>query len=48
MSTVRIGVAGLVTPWNFPVAIPSCKIFPALLAGNAEVVERYRQLKHSD
>src|SRR5947209_5039801 len=30
-----IGVVGLITPWNFPVAIPSWKLFPALLAGNA-------------
>lgn len=33
--TVRhpIGVAGLITPWNFPIAIPTWKIFPALVAG---------------
>ena len=34
-----IGVVGLITPWNFPVAIPSWKIFPALLAGNGIVVK---------
>ncbi|HEX8992379.1 MAG TPA: aldehyde dehydrogenase family protein [Anaerolineales bacterium] len=28
------GVAGIITPWNFPVAVPSWKIFPALVAGN--------------
>src|SRR5579872_1016452 len=28
------GVVGLITPWNFPMAIPSWKKFPALLAGN--------------
>jgi alpha-ketoglutaric semialdehyde dehydrogenase len=28
------GVAGLITPWNFPIAVPSWKIFPALVAGN--------------
>src|SRR5574341_1051689 len=28
------GVVGLITPWNFPVAVPSWKIFPALVAGN--------------
>jgi aldehyde dehydrogenase (NAD+) len=28
------GVVGLITPWNFPVAVPSWKIFPALIAGN--------------
>ncbi|MEO0087806.1 MAG: aldehyde dehydrogenase family protein, partial [candidate division WOR-3 bacterium] len=29
-----IGVWGVITPWNFPIAIPSWKIFPALLCGN--------------
>lgn len=32
-----IGVCGLITPWNFPVAIPSWKIFPALICGNTVV-----------
>jgi aldehyde dehydrogenase (NAD+) len=32
-----IGVAGIVTPWNFPMAIPSWKIFPAIVAGNTVV-----------
>jgi aldehyde dehydrogenase (NAD+) len=37
--TIRqpVGVIGLVTPWNFPVAIPVWKIAPALLAGNTVV-----------
>jgi alpha-ketoglutaric semialdehyde dehydrogenase len=30
-----IGVCGLITPFNFPMAIPTWKAFPALLAGNA-------------
>lgn len=34
---VPIGVVGLITPWNFPIAIPSWKMFPALLAGNTIV-----------
>ena len=34
-----VGVVGLITPWNFPVAIPSWKIFPALLAGNGIVIK---------
>ena len=34
---VPIGVAGVVTPWNFPMAIPTWKIFPALLCGNTVV-----------
>ncbi|MBV9282253.1 MAG: aldehyde dehydrogenase family protein, partial [Chloroflexi bacterium] len=32
-----VGVVGLITPWNFPVAIPSWKLFPALLCGNTVV-----------
>ncbi len=32
-----LGVVGCVTPWNFPVAIPSWKIFPAVMAGNTVV-----------
>ncbi len=34
---VPIGVAGIVTPWNFPMAIPTWKIFPALACGNTVV-----------
>src|SRR2546430_1152829 len=34
---VPIGVVACITPWNFPMAIPSWKIFPALMAGNAVV-----------
>jgi aldehyde dehydrogenase (NAD+) len=34
---VPSGVAGIVTPWNFPMAIPTWKIFPALLCGNTIV-----------
>jgi aldehyde dehydrogenase (NAD+) len=32
-----VGVVGLITPWNFPVAVPSWKILPALIAGNTVV-----------
>ncbi len=32
-----VGVAAIVTPWNFPLAVPSWKIYPALLCGNAIV-----------
>lgn len=32
-----IGVCGLITPWNFPMAIPSWKILPAIMCGNAVV-----------
>jgi acyl-CoA reductase-like NAD-dependent aldehyde dehydrogenase len=32
-----VGVAGIITPWNFPFAIPSWKLMPALVAGNTAV-----------
>ena len=32
-----IGVAGVITPWNFPIAIPSWKIVPALVCGDTVV-----------
>lgn len=32
-----LGVVGVITPWNFPIAIPSWKIFPALVCGNTIV-----------
>lgn len=32
-----IGVVGVITPWNFPIAIPSWKLFPAIAAGNAVI-----------
>jgi alpha-ketoglutaric semialdehyde dehydrogenase len=34
-----VGVVGLITPWNFPVAIPAWKIAPALAYGNAVVLK---------
>ena len=34
-----VGVAGLITPWNFPMAIPSWKMMPALILGNTVVVK---------
>lgn len=34
-----IGVIGLVTPWNFPIAIPAWKMAPALICGNTIVVK---------
>lgn len=39
--TVReaLGVVGLITPWNFPIAIPAWKIAPALVSGNAVVIK---------
>ncbi len=32
-----LGVCGMITPWNFPLAIPTWKIMPALVAGNTVV-----------
>lgn len=38
MTVLRpIGVVGVITPWNFPLAIPAWKIMPALIAGNVIV-----------
>src|SRR5216117_2543024 len=34
-----VGVTGLITPWNFPMAIPSWKMMPALILGNTVVIK---------
>ncbi len=34
-----LGICGMITPWNFPMAIPSWKIFPALICGNTVVIK---------
>ena len=34
-----VGVCGMITPWNFPIAIPSWKMFPALVCGNTMVLK---------
>ena len=34
-----LGVVGLITPWNFPIAIPAWKMAPALVSGNAAVIK---------
>src|SRR2546428_13890896 len=34
-----IGVCGMITPWNFPMAIPSWKMMPALISGNTIVLK---------
>lgn len=34
-----LGVVGLITPWNFPVAIPAWKLAPALISGNTVVLK---------
>ena len=42
-----IGVCGLITPWNFPMAIPSWKIMPALVCGNTVVIKPAEDTPHS-
>lgn len=37
MTREPVGVVGIITPWNFPIAIPAWKIAPALAYGNAVV-----------
>ncbi|MEO1250166.1 MAG: aldehyde dehydrogenase family protein [Pseudomonadota bacterium] len=37
MSREAVGVVGIITPWNFPIAIPAWKIAPALCYGNTVV-----------
>ena len=34
-----VGVIGMIAPWNFPMAIPSWKLFPALVSGNTCVIK---------
>ncbi len=34
-----IGVCALITPWNFPLAIPTWKLFPALICGNTVILK---------
>jgi aldehyde dehydrogenase (NAD+) len=42
-----IGVAGIVTPFNFPLAIPTWKMFPALLCGNACIFKPAEDVPHT-
>ena len=37
-----LGIAGIITPWNFPMAIPCWKMMPALVAGNTVVFKPAR------
>src|ERR1700732_3574643 len=34
-----IGICGMITPWNFPIAIPSWKLLPAIVCGNTCVIK---------
>jgi alpha-ketoglutaric semialdehyde dehydrogenase len=42
-----IGVCGLVTPFNFPLAIPTWKMFPALACGNAVILKPAEDVPHT-
>ena len=42
-----IGVTGLITPFNFPLAIPTWKAFPALLCGNAVILKPSEDVPHT-
>ena len=42
-----IGIAGIVTPFNFPMAIPTWKMFPALLCGNACIFKPAEDVPHT-
>jgi len=42
-----IGVVGLITPFNFPLAIPTWKAFPALLCGNAVILKPSEDVPHT-
>lgn len=42
-----IGIAGLITPFNFPLAIPTWKMFPALVCGNAVIIKPAEDVPHS-
>jgi aldehyde dehydrogenase (NAD+) len=44
---VPLGVCGLITPWNFPMAIPTWKLFPALLCGNTVVLKPAEDTPHT-
>jgi acyl-CoA reductase-like NAD-dependent aldehyde dehydrogenase len=42
-----IGVCGLITPFNFPMAIPTWKAFPALLCGNSVILKPAEDVPHT-
>lgn len=42
-----VGVCGIITAWNFPIAVPSWKIFPALACGNTIVWKPSEDAPHS-
>lgn len=42
-----IGVCGLITPFNFPLAIPTWKMFPALVCGNSVILKPAEDVPHT-
>jgi acyl-CoA reductase-like NAD-dependent aldehyde dehydrogenase len=42
-----IGVCGLITPFNFPLAIPTWKMFPALVCGNSVIIKPGEDVPHT-
>jgi alpha-ketoglutaric semialdehyde dehydrogenase len=42
-----LGVAALITPWNFPLAIPAWKLFPALICGNTVILKPAEDTPHT-
>jgi aldehyde dehydrogenase (NAD+) len=42
-----VGVCALITPWNFPMAIPTWKMFPALICGNTVVLKPAEDTPHT-
>ena len=47
MTREPLGVVGMITPWNFPIAIPAWKIAPALAYGNCVVIKPADLVPHS-
>jgi acyl-CoA reductase-like NAD-dependent aldehyde dehydrogenase len=47
MTRDPVGVIGMITPWNFPIAIPAWKIAPALCYGNTVVIKPADLVPHS-
>ncbi|HVM30891.1 MAG TPA: aldehyde dehydrogenase family protein [Candidatus Limnocylindrales bacterium] len=41
-----VGIAGIITPWNFPIAIPCWKMMPALITGNTVVFKPASDTPH--
>ncbi len=42
-----IGVVGAITPWNYPLAMPAWKVFPALITGNTLILKPAEETPHS-